>query len=174
MGLAWNVPRALLQRLVERFKIVEAAHQFTHRRNTVNSPTMQQTCSCVTHKGTSRHESQKRTHSRMQAHMHAQTRAHAHAHTRSLSHSRTHQQTREHAHTRTHAHTRATAHPCTLTHSHKRHEPSLWLYRWQQYIGLPAYFASMTKYCQSQHAPIHPAPAKVRTRRNDPIRTRMS
>ena len=55
MGLAWNVPRALLQRLVERFKIVEPARQLTRRCNSDNAPTMRQSSSCATHQETNRH-----------------------------------------------------------------------------------------------------------------------
>jgi hypothetical protein len=82
---------------------------------------MQQTCSCVTHKGKHRHEHNRAhihacTHTHMYKPVHAHTRTHArtHARTRSLSHSRT---TSKHASTHTHAHAHTHGRPQTPARS---------------------------------------------------------
>jgi hypothetical protein len=82
-----------------------------------------QKCSCVTHKGTKRHE-HKRAHIRACKHNTHCTNQCTHARTRSLSHSRTtskHASTHTHAHTRTHGRPHTHARSRTLTNDTSHH-----------------------------------------------------
>ncbi len=123
-------------------KRVAAWHTRAQRDTNTNAHTF-------THAST--HTCTNQWHMRTHAHTHTRTHPRTHALTLALAHAPANTRARTHTDDRTPLH----AHPLTQTT-----RSITWLYRWQQYIGLPAYFASMTKYCQSKHAPSIPLPPK--------------